>query len=173
MTDKKQIIALLKEEFSRWEELLGSMSAAQITTPLAPSHWTTKDVVAHLRAWQQVSIARLEAVMLNKAPAYPDWFPGTHPAAGADTDKVNAKIYELYRNQPWSIVYQNWKQGFLHFIELAESLPKKDLFEVGRHRWLEGYPLSAVILGSVEHHRVDHYEKLVAWMQQHGVKPTE
>ena len=52
------ILAALRELFDNWESLLASLSEAQITTPLLPSPWSTKDVVAHLWAWQQRSIAR-------------------------------------------------------------------------------------------------------------------
>jgi hypothetical protein len=133
MNDKIEILATLKEEFNRWEELLNSLSETQLTTPLTPSHWTPKDVVAHLRAWQQVSIAKLDAALLKTKPVYPDWYPGEHPAAGADTDNVNAQIYELYRDQDWSHVHQIWRDGFLRFMTLAEAIPEKELFETGKY----------------------------------------
>jgi ATP-dependent RNA helicase SUPV3L1/SUV3 len=41
--------------------LLASLSESQITTPNLPANLSVKDVVAHLWAWQQLSIARLEA----------------------------------------------------------------------------------------------------------------
>ena len=71
MNDKKQILTMLKEEFNRWENLLGGMSEEQITAPHLPSNLSIKDVIAHLRAWQQVSVARLEAALHNQQPAYP------------------------------------------------------------------------------------------------------
>ena len=56
MNDKKQILTILKEEFNRWEELVAGMSEEQITAPHLPSNLSIKDVIAHLRAWQQVSM---------------------------------------------------------------------------------------------------------------------
>lgn len=46
MNMEEQILAALREQFNRWEELLASMSAGQITAPLLPSSWSTKDVIA-------------------------------------------------------------------------------------------------------------------------------
>jgi len=64
---------MLKEEFNRWEELLAGMSEEQISASHLPSNLSIKDVIAHLRAWQQRSVARLEAALLNREPEFPNW----------------------------------------------------------------------------------------------------
>ena len=56
MNMKDHILTALREQFNRWEKLLASMSDEQITAPHLPSNWSIKDVIAHLRAWQQRSI---------------------------------------------------------------------------------------------------------------------
>ncbi len=168
MNDKKQMIAMLKEEFNRWEELLAGMSEEQITDPHLPSNLSIKDVIAHLRAWQQVSVARLEAALLNREPEFPKWLAGLHPESEDNRDKYNDWIYQAYRDQPWSSVHRVWREGFLRFLELAEAIPEKDLSDAGRYPWLEGYPLFAVLQGSYEHHHVDHLEPLLVWLRQHG-----
>ena len=167
MNDKQQILTTLREEFNRWEELLASMSEAHITAPQLPSNLSIKDVIAHLRAWQQVSIARLEAALLNREPELPKWLAGLDPESEDNTDKYNDRIYQAYREQPWSSVHRDWREGFLRFLELAEAIPEKDLLETGRYPWLERYPLSAVLQGSYEHHHEDHLEPLLAWLGQH------
>lgn len=171
MNDKKQILTMLKEEFNRWEELLAGMSEAQIIAPHLPDNLSIKDVIAHLRAWQQRSIARLEAALLNREPEFPDWPAGLDPEAD-DVDQINAWIYETYREQPWSRVYRDWREGFLRFLELGEAIPEKDLLEAGRYPWLEGHPLSSILLGSYEHHQEEHLEPLLAWIDQHGTMKT-
>jgi hypothetical protein len=84
MNDKKQIITMLKEEFTRWEELLAGMSEEQITAPHLPSHWSIKDVIAHLWAWQQRSVARLEAALLNREPEFRKWPAELDPDSDQD-----------------------------------------------------------------------------------------
>jgi len=73
MSEKQQILAALREEFERWEALLAGLSEAQITAPQLDDGWSIKDVIAHLRAWQQRSIARVEAALSDREPDYPDW----------------------------------------------------------------------------------------------------
>jgi len=163
---QEHILAALSEQFDRWEELLTAMSEEQITTSLLPSHWALKDVIAHLRAWQQRSIARLEAALLDREPEFPTWLPDLDPDSEDSTDQVNAWIYETYRDLPWSTVYQNWREGFLRFLELGQGISEKDLLDGGRYRWLAGYPLALILLGSYDHHQ-EHRDKLLAWLGNH------
>lgn len=172
MDDKKQILSKLKEEFNRWEALLASLNEEQITVPQLPSNLSVKNVIAHLMAWQQRSIARLEAALLDREPAYPRWPAGLDPESEENLEQINAWIYETYRDQPWSSVQRAWRAGFLRFLELGEAIPEKDLLEVGKYSWLREYPLIAVLQGSYAHHHEEHLEPLLAWLRQHGKLKT-
>ncbi len=152
MNDKKQILTTLKEEFNRWEELLSGMSEERITAPHLSSNWSIKDVIAHLWAWQQRSITRMEAALHNKEPEFPRWPAEFDPEAEGQPHQLNAWIYETYREKPWSRVYGDWREGFLRFLELGEEISEKDLLDPGRYTWLEGHPLSFILLASHEHH---------------------
>ena len=165
MDDKNHMVSLLKEEFNQWETLLDGTGEEQINAPLLPSGWSVKDVIAHLRAWQQVSIARLEAALLNELPEYPIWLAGLDPDSDENREKYNDWIYQAYRERPWSNVHQVWRDGFLHFLELAQAIPEKDLMEIGKYAWLSEYPLFAVLQGSYDHHHVEHLEPLLAWLR--------
>lgn len=168
-TDKKQILALLREELNRWEELLAGLSDAQILTPHSHSIMSTKDVVGHLRAWQQVSNARLEAAQHNSEPAFPDWLQGADPDSDEEIDQYNARIYETYRGQPWSSVYQAWHAGFKRLLELAEAIPEQSLFDTQKYPWLEGYALVDVLQGTYGHHE-EHRDSLLTWLQEQDSK---
>jgi hypothetical protein len=145
------------------------MSEEQITAPQLPSNLSIKDVIAHLWAWQQRSIARLEAAFHDKDPEFPRWPAEFDPETEGEPHQLNAWIYETYREKPWSSVHRDWREGFLRFLELGEAIPEKDLLDAGRYSWLEGQPLSIVFLGSYEHHHSDHLEPLLAWLRQNGI----
>lgn len=132
MSDKIQIIAALRAEFNHWEELLTELGEGQITAPSRIADMSIKDIIAHLTVWQQINVARLEAARQNKEPEYPEWHPEFDPETKEELAKINAVIYESRREQPWSDVHREWKERFLHFLELAESIPEKDLLEAGR-----------------------------------------
>lgn len=170
MNDKDQMLNMLREEFNRWEQLLSSLSEERITSPQLDSDWSIKDVIAHLMAWQQVSIARLEAAQLDEEPVYPSWLAGLDPESDEDTEGFNARIYETYREHSWSRVHQAWTDGFLTFLSLGQQIPANNLMDTNKYPWLKGYSLFAVLQGSYEHHHDEHLEPLLAWLRQHGNK---
>lgn len=167
MNMKEHILSALRELFNQWGELLASISDKQLTAPLVPSDWSIKDVITHLWAWQQRSIARLEAALSNREPVFPRWLPESDPDSEGNTDQTNAWIYETYREEPWSKVYQKWREGFLRFLEFGEGISEKDLLNAGRYPWLEGYPLAFILLASYDHHQ-EHLDKLLAWLGELG-----
>ena len=73
MNMKDHILAALREQFNHWDELLASLDEEQITTPHFELDWSIKDVMAHLWAWQQISIARVQAAQQDHEPEFPKW----------------------------------------------------------------------------------------------------
>jgi hypothetical protein len=167
MNEKLQILDKLTVIFNRWQELLASLSEEQIMEPLLPLNWTVKDVVVHLWAWQQASVARAEAALHDTQPIYPQWWEILGPDPEEDVDRTNAWLYEANKDKPWSKVYADWKAQFEHYLELSKQIPDKDLLKPGRYAWMGDYPLAASPLGSLEHHE-EHFETLSAWLQDDG-----
>jgi hypothetical protein len=170
MSDKQQLVTTLRDEFNRWEALLAGLSEEQITAPQLPDNWSIKDVIAHLRSWQQRSIARLEAAQLDRAPEYPRWPAEFDPEAEGQPHDLNAWLYAKDRDRPWSSVYQNWRSGFLRFLELADAIPEKDLLDATRYAWMEGQPLAGSLQASYEHHD-EHYDYLKPLLAE--IRPQE
>ena len=166
MNMHQHILAALREEQQAWEMLLAGLSSEFISAPLTPSEWSIKDVIAHLRAWQQRSIARMEAAVHNREPVFPTWSAGLDPELEASTDQVNAWIYAAAHDQSWPVVYQNWKTGFERFLELAQVIPERDLLDGGRYPWLSGHPLAFILVASYDHHQ-EHLDILQAWLLEH------
>lgn len=169
---KTHMLAALREEFDQWENVLTKLTETQITTPPRPGEFSIKDEMAHLWAWQQRSIARIEAGLHGGEPQMPPWWPddtvtraGTTTTHEDNTNQVNARIYETYRNRPWPEVYQEWRTGFRHFLAVSEQIAEPVLLDAGRFAWLSGYALADVLLGSYEHHQ-EHLEKLLARLGQ-------
>jgi len=166
MNMKEHILEALREQFNRWEELLASLSDEQITTPHF-YNWSIKDVIVHLWAWQQISIARMEAAGLNREPEFPQWVTALPGDWEEDVDQTNARIHEIYHQEPWSEVYRRWREGFLRLLELGEPILERDLLDGDRYPWLKGYSLAFILVASYDHHQ-EHAEKLLAWLQQWG-----
>lgn len=158
---KTHMLAALREEFDEWERVLAGLSSEQIHAAPAPGEMALKDEIVHLWAWQQRSIARLQAGQTDTEPDVPTWLPGVSPEVEENTDAVNGWIYENYKDRPWSEVYSAWRSGFLQLLDLAETLPEPTLLDASRFAWLNGYSLADVLLGTYDHHQehLDHLRK--------------
>ena len=161
MNMKGHILAALREQFDSWEEFLASLNEEQITTPHFDLDWSIKDVMAHLWAWQQISIARMEGGLQDREPEFPKWIVGSNEDWEEDADRVNALIFETHHEKPWSEIYKNWREGFLRFLELGNKISERDLLDGDRYPWLKGYSLA-----SYDHHQ-EHLEKLTDWLRKH------
>lgn len=166
MNMKDHILAALREQFNSWEELLASLSEEQITAPHFDFDWSIKDVMAHLWAWQQISIARVKGGVLDREPEFPQWIANIGEDWEENADRVNALTYETNHQKPWSEIHQNWREGFLQFLELGNKISAKNLLDIGRYPWLKGYSLAFILLASYDHHQ-EHFEKLIDWLGEH------
>jgi hypothetical protein len=165
MNMKEHILAALREQLERWDELLASLSQEQIDTPHFDFDWSIKDVMAHLWAWQQISIARLEAGTLDREPEYPQWIVNNIENWEEDADRVNALTFENHHEKPWQEIYENWRIGFLRFLELGNAMSERNLLDSDRYSWLNGYSLAFILVASYEHHQ-EHLEKLQDWLRK-------
>jgi hypothetical protein len=166
MNMQAHILAALQEQLDRWEGLLAGLSEPQLTSPCFDQDWSIQDVITHLWAWQQVSIARLEAATLKCAPAFPDWLTRLPGKWEESADQTNAWVYQNFHNRPWTEAHLLWRKGFLHMLVLGGLVPERDLLDGDKYPWLNGYSLAFVLVASYEHHQ-EHLDKLSAWLQEH------
>lgn len=165
MNMKEHILAALQEQFDSWEELLAGLSETQINAPEFDLGWSIKDVMAHLWAWQQISIARMEAGEQEREPQYSDWIVNHIENWEEDADRVNALTFENNHDKPGSEIYENWRNGFQHFLKLGQAISERDLLDSDRYPWLKGYSLAFILIASYEHHQ-EHIEKLQNWLKK-------
>ena len=161
MSDTKTAPSDVHQILSDWEALLSSKTEAEIIKPMPDSDWSVQDVIGHLRAWQQVSIARMEAAQSGGEPIFPDWVGGLDPDEDDDPDDWNARIYAIYHAQSWPQVYKAWHDGFVHLLELAETIPAEIRSDTKKYPWLKGASLDNVLVWSGEHHQ-EHLDALVS-----------
>jgi len=161
MSMKTHILAALREAFDQWAKALDGLSEATVTRVPEPGVMSIKDELAHLLAWQQRSIARMEAARNGEEPKMPVWSTDAAPLSEDDVDQINARIYDFYKDHSWPTLYQEWQSGFLHFIEVSEAIAEPALLDSSRYAWLGGYSLADVILSTYEHHQ-EHLDRLLA-----------
>lgn len=164
MNMKDHLLCALREQIASWESLLSGMSEAQLATPLETSPWTAKDLLAHVYAWQQRTIARFQAALADRPPVYPQWLPGVVPDTEDVNDRVNAWLYDTYHDFPWTELHALWLDSYHQLISLAESIPQPELLDSDRYPWMSGYALAHSLLATYDHHQ-EHYDMLAGWLE--------
>jgi uncharacterized protein YbjT (DUF2867 family) len=150
---QQALLASLRAVFNIWEKRLTGCTEDELTAKRRPSDWSLKDVIAHLMAWQQISIARLQAALRDSEPELPAWLDGADPFfAEEHTAEFNARISGIYRDHSWQSVHRAWREGFRLFLQLAEQIPEQKMLDAGLYPWMNGFALSAVLQGSCDHH---------------------
>jgi hypothetical protein len=166
---KEHILTALREQFNQLEELLASLSDEQITTPNFDHRWSIKDIINHLWGWQQISVARMNAAVLNREPEFPNWLISFPDDWDENASQTNDWIYKKFHNQAWAEANKNWRDGFLQLLDLGEMVSERDLLDGDRYLWLKGYSLAFILVASYEHHQ-EHLEKLINWLHEHENK---
>jgi hypothetical protein len=98
--------------------------------------------------WQQISIARMDAGLHGHEPELPKWIHEANAKWEDDADQTNSKIYEHFHDEPWSKVRQNWKNGYLRFLELGNAFSERGLLDGDKFPWLKGYSLTFILIAS-------------------------
>ncbi len=166
MVMKQHILNGMQAELDLWNKVLSAMPAGQLETALIPSHWSVKDVLAHMTAWLTRSNARLAAAVNGGEPVFPEWAPEADPQLVEDGDAVNAWLYEQYRELPYAEVYKRWSNAYHQLMTHMDQLDDYKLFEWEMFDWMGETPIIEVVLGSYMHH-VEHYDHLVGWLKEH------
>jgi hypothetical protein len=161
MNDKQHILVRLEEMKHQWELFVARLSEIQLVASPVSGIMSVKDTLGHLMAWQQVSIARLEAADQKREPRFPPWLEGLDPESEEDRETFNANIQTLYEGQSWEQIYLAWSEGFRTFLTLAAAIPDDEMIDTKCYPWLKGYALYHVLEGSYNHH-LEHREELSA-----------
>lgn len=164
MNMKEHILAGLHKQLERWEQLLAGVTEAQIVAPRASSAWSVKDEIAHLWAWQQRSVARVQAAREDREPRFPEWAVQPGEGGEGETERINAWLHESNRDRAWSDVHSAWREGYRRMIEAAEPIGELELLDSSRYPWMNGYSLAAVLLASYEHHQ-EHLDWTLEWLR--------
>lgn len=146
-----------------WETIVQRVGAD--TDALITETWTLKGIAAHLNGWREWTARRLEAATNGSEPLMP-WPAGMTEETDEGTDEINAWFEAESETQSTQAVLDTTRAQFHRMRSAIEAIPADALNQ--SPPWLEGYPLWAVIDGSLGHFYEDHKPDLDAYLQQQG-----
>jgi hypothetical protein len=103
----------LDAAYTRFEQTLDRVSAAQTTAPNVVGAWTPKDVLAHMIYWQQLPVHELNAALRGER----------YSEDGSNSDEVNARTVAESQQTDWETLRAEFRKAHQAVIERIRSLP--------------------------------------------------
>lgn len=128
--------------------------------------WTIKGIAAHLNGWREWSARRLEAAAAGSGTPEMPWPSGMSEETEAGTDEINAWFTAESEGRTVEDILSETRSQFSRMRAAVEQIPAEELDQ--SPPWLDGYPLWAVIDGSLAHFYEEHKLDVDRWLQQQG-----
>ena len=162
--NKSQLLETLKIRRSRWEQLLNMVEEARMDEPGAAGHWSVKDIISHVTAYERWLVEWLTAAAQNT-------FPAESPLDDADIERRNRRVYELTYMLSVEQVHTVARQNFEALLAVIKTLPDPYFTDPQSAEWfmkpywskMKTVP-DAVINLSVDHYE-EHIPAVQAWIK--------
>jgi hypothetical protein len=128
MADTPTTMAELREcissSYAALEHTIEQLSDEQLTAPIDGS-WSAKDLLAHIAAWEQVTIhfhvgdrSFEEVTRLTSVPY-----------ATTSVDQINEAFYQRDRDIPLAQVLQSFRSSHQELLAMLDRMSEADLFK--------------------------------------------
>ncbi len=162
---KTQLLEILKSRRAEWDTLLTCVSEARMDIPGAAGHWSVKDIVSHITAYERWLVEWLTA-----ASQYS--FPAPSPLDDADVEQRNARVYEMTHVIPLQQVMEDAQKNFKALLNRIETLSDEYFDNPQSAEWfmkpywskMKTVP-AAVINLSVDHYE-EHIPTIKSWIEK-------
>jgi hypothetical protein len=146
-TTKEQLLKEIYDEREKLEVLLNSIPPDIYSSKRILGDWTTKDVVSHLVAWEQMVILWVKSGYEGKVIPV--------PAEGykwSELPALNDCIFKAHKDESLKVVQEIFIESYRQTLDLLNSISEKDLFTPGLHKWQNKNMLSAYFKSSMSSH---------------------
>ncbi len=123
--------------------------------------WSVKDMLAHLTTWESELITAL--AQLDKPNRVPEI------VKIEDIDDWNEEQYRINVRRGLDVVMEDFNGVHKHLIKAVEALDDKTLDDVRKFPWMEGEPLTYLIMENAIWHEQEHAEDIRKWRGQEGL----
>jgi hypothetical protein len=147
---KQELLKSIHVERQRLEDALKGISASDMVKSSRPDHWSTKDLLAHIAAWEKKLLKWYETGLRGEKQTMPQWnTPGL-------IDEINLKIYQRNRDRELPEVLKEFKESYKHIFEVVTSIPEADMFAHGKYEWTGEGTLADYIVANTSRHYAEH-----------------
>lgn len=150
--NKEELLAETRMGRERLLAVLAGLTDAQMAE-LVNGDWTRTDVLAHIEAWERRTL-RLLSILRGERDFDPDE-PG-------EVDAFNAWSHERNRGRALAEVRDSEAAAYEDLLATISAADEAELADPTRFEFLEGRPLTAVVVENMSGHYAEHLDQLRA-----------
>lgn len=158
LDSKATVLDHLPIERGRFEDALAEISDADKVEVWVEEEWTTKDLMAHITAWEQLLLRWFDMFAQGESPPIPG--PGQWDEY---IERFNAEVYEANRDRTLAEVTAHWHQVYQQLVAAIQALPEDSNDEYWS-RWGIEAPWS--FFAEYHLHYAHHFQSLKAWLDR-------
>lgn len=157
--DKQKLLDLMRAEYEFVERTLALIPPERMDEPNVDGPWSVKDTIAHLTAWERRLCGWLLQAKRGEKPTIPE--PG---CTWDDIDIINERTYQEDKYCPLGEVLANFRETHAQVVQILETFPEEELFELKRLKGMWSEPPWRLISGNTYEHYLEHLEPVRRWL---------
>ncbi len=162
-TTKQELLKRIREQHADMEELLSSLSPAQMRAPELDAGWSVKDSLAHIAAWEKIMLDAIGKYRRDEKVIL--WAPGFQVDGSNNEEQMNrynAHLFEQNRERELADVLDDFRETFMNIVATMESLSDAEIFDDNHFSARKGRPLLTFIVGDT----YEHYDEHIGWIRE-------
>jgi hypothetical protein len=144
--NKAKLLKRLAQGQTFVENAFAGLSDAERKKTGTMEHWSAKDTLAHITAWQMRWVDWLSPLGEGK----PLGEAGPEPVE--DENQANAKIFAKNQVRSWELVHSDYQTVSRQILRLGDLLSEQDYTMPQRFAWLKEQTLAARLSGTFYWH---------------------
>ncbi len=159
---RQDVVQRLTREHRLLERAVSGLSESELTQVPVLDHWTIKDILAHILAWNEEYTPEIDRVLQGNG-LWQKRF-----ASRGGEDEFNRKVVERHKNNSVQEVIVRWQESFKALIKKVESLTDEEWnFQSSGDKWEDGTPVTVYSLFLYEYegseHEGGHAKQILRW----------
>ena len=160
---KARLVKRILRSRSDLEELVKSLTPAEMNEIRSPDGWTVKDHLAHLTVWEAGTVA-----MLNKHPRFIAMGLDRKFVEASNEDQINQRIFEHNRDRTLEEVLDDFNHTHQQMMQTIDGLSEDELYHTYSYFQPDdpGEDRGIPVIEWVKGNTYDHFDSHVEWIRK-------
>lgn len=150
---KERLFQRINDSWGALQDAIAGLTDEQLTTPGVTGHWSVRDLMAHVAAWEEEALHALPIIVDGgRLPKY---------ASQGGIDAFNARNQEAQRDSSLEVLRHDMAATHQRLLAYVQRAPESAYAAEGR--WLKRLRLDAY------GHWQQHTEQILSWREEQGI----